>query len=245
MKLCPHIFGLFAMAMIFMPLTVQHVAAADSVLSGNKNLSSWVVGLEYVAAPDPFVGDAESASQFFSTIGYIGERFTWLGPYLNYRLLDQDWFTVSAVAELHFAGLDTDTDDPLLAGLDERESAVEIGFDVNIGYLSLYGRHDAFDTHEGGSLDLAVGQRWELTDRSRLEASVYGEWQDENRVQYYYGVTLAEIARNRPAYAPNSSTSYGANAQTRQMERLGESAFTDGFLDAMTTWVEQQTQQGQ
>lgn len=79
MKLCPYIVRLFALAITFTPLTVTHVAAQESVLATDYDISGWVVGFEYVAAPEPFVGDAESASRFVPVIGYVGERLTWLG----------------------------------------------------------------------------------------------------------------------------------------------------------------------
>ncbi len=63
MKFHLYLFGLFAMGVTFTPLTVQHVIAEESVLAADNDISGWVVGLEYIAAPDPFVGDADSASQ--------------------------------------------------------------------------------------------------------------------------------------------------------------------------------------
>lgn len=196
------------------------VAAQDNSSEHAGNYPGWIVGLGYVVAPDPFVGKAKDASQPFPIVGYLGERLTWLGPYVSYRIMDDDLFAVSAVAEVRFDGFDAESGDPLLLGLSERRSAVETGLDVDFGPLSLSARTDISGRHKGSSVELGFTQTWELGHQFGLETGVSAEWQSDDIVNYYYGVSATETSTGRPEYTPGSATNFGADVQLSY--RLGD-----------------------
>jgi outer membrane protein len=200
-------FGKQAM-MIFLLSTSMQATASDSI---SESFEGWIAGLSYSTVPSPFVGNTETESEAMPLIGYVGDRLTWLGPHLSYRLSDEGLFSARAVAELRFAGLDPSPNDPLLAGLAKQEIAVEVGFDLDVGPISFSGRQDISDKHNSSLLGVSVGNEWALTEGLILEANVNGEWQHENFVRYYYGVEAAEVSATRPAYAPDSAVNFGAD----------------------------------
>lgn len=172
----------------------------------------WVVGAGYVFAPDPFVGDPEDASRPIPIVGYIGERLTWLGPYLGYRLTDDAFVSIVAVAELGFDGFDHVTNDPALQGLVERKSAVDVGFDVEIGPFGVTARTDVSDRHGGQSVDVHVGHSWGLRDLE-IGLSVGAEWQSADLVNYYYGVSAGEATALRAPYSAGSAINFGLGVE--------------------------------
>jgi outer membrane protein len=196
---------------LFLTLVVQQAMANDQSLGLEEDSPGWLVGMGYLVAADPFVGDPEDASQVVPLVGYVGERLTWLGPHLSYRVSNSDWLYTSLVAEVRFAGFDSDSSDPALAGLDERKSTVEVGFDAGVGPLWIYARQDVGGIHKGSSFGIALGQDFQLTDRLIVEASVNGEWQDKKLLQYYYGVDENEVTEGRPVYAPGSGFNVGTD----------------------------------
>ena len=187
-------------------------AQSDSELNINE-YPGWIVGAGYVAAPDPFIGDADDASQFFPIIGYIGERLTWMGPYAEYKIFGDEMLSTSAVVDVDFSGFDSDSAEPLLGGLTERKSAVLVGFDVDYGPVSLSGRTDVSGRHNGSSFDLAFTQGMELSDKFSLEAGLSAEWQSRDIVDYYYGVTAIESTSTRPIYSPGNAINVGAGLE--------------------------------
>ena len=62
--------------------------AAIGAEPGPAEPPGWLVGAGYVVAPNPFGADVDAVSTPLPLLGYIGERRTWLGPYLRYEFVD-------------------------------------------------------------------------------------------------------------------------------------------------------------
>ncbi|MEM8982670.1 MAG: MipA/OmpV family protein [Pseudomonadota bacterium] len=188
----------------------------------------WIVGAGYVAAPDPFVGDAGNDTPF-PLIGFIGERLTWLGPNVSYQLAGNETWSVTAAGGLNFLGFDADTNDPALAGLIERDNAIEAGLDLVYGPLSLDLRQDVSGTHDGFSARIGASQGWQISRRLSLEGSVFVDYLSEDLADYYYGVSPTEALSGRAAYGVNAATNVGVGAQF--MYRINKRAFVISRID--------------
>jgi len=188
------------------------MAAASEITPGSiDSYPGWIVGAGYVAAPEPFVGNPDDASQLFPIVGYLGERLTWLGPSIEYRFWSDDLFSVSAAAEVNFQGFDQELADanqtPILSGLSKRQAALEAGFDVDAGPLSLSVRTDVSDKHGGHSAALTASQDWDISDRFAVGIAAGVDWQSKDLVRYYYGIADNEVTADRAAYRPGNALS--------------------------------------
>ncbi len=203
-------------------------AAAQSM---DNEAPGWLVGIGYVHAADPYIGDAEDASTPVPLVGYIGEHLTWLGPYLSYEWIQTDQLSLRTSLELGFDGFDSDSDDVLLAGLEKRKSALEAGIEVDYGPLSLGAKTDISNRHGGSSLSASIGNAWQLNKRLSLEASLSAQWLSRDIVDYYYGVSSAEALTSRPVYTPGQALNTGIDIQLSY--QLGERSMVFIGADAM------------
>ena len=195
------------------------VAAADSAVgqtldqSAEEQAPGWIAGLAYAVAPDPFVGDADTLSTPFPIIGYLGERFTWLGPSISYDFVADDNWTIAAAGELNFLGFEEDSAEPLLAGLTDRENAFEVGLDVAYEGIGLQVRQDISSTHDGMSANLGYATGWPVSERLALEVSLSVDYLSRDVADYYFGVSALEANTTRPQYSVGDAVNFNAGAQ--------------------------------
>lgn len=97
------------------------------------------------------------------------------------------------------------TDDPLLAGMADRDNSVEGGVNilwpikswrVGFGYFT-----DLSDNSEGQSASLRLSRRFVLSPDWQIVPGLSLEWLSKDVVDYYYGITGAEATPSRPVYA--------------------------------------------
>ncbi|MEL7297107.1 MAG: MipA/OmpV family protein [Pseudomonadota bacterium] len=172
----------------------------------------WVAGLGYFVAPDPFVGDVERQDQVFPLVGYIGERLTWLGPSLSYRLIDRDDFSLSVELDLRFEGFDSDSESAALDGLIDRDSALEAGLEMTYGPFSLVAKTDVSSTHGGTAASLGFGDDWSLTDQLGFSVQADILFRDGDLSDYYFGVSPGEARSFRPAFEVDETLGYQLSA---------------------------------
>jgi outer membrane protein len=177
-------------------------------------------------------------------VGYLGERLTWLGPYLNYRLRDADdagdGFDVNLTAALRFQGFSYDGDDPRLVGLADRDVALDVGGSIARDGVKLELMADVTGTHDGFELALSYAHDLRLNRRTTLTLSGNVAWLSENLIDYYYGVSPQEATPTRAAYAASAGTNIGVGANlnvfiTRQwmlMARARVTALADDITDS-------------
>jgi outer membrane protein len=96
-------------------------------------------------------------------------------------------------------------DDPNLAGMETRKSSLD-------GYLNALWRtpvvtigvhyyHDILNANRGDAASLRLSRNFKISDNMRLTPSIGAEWQNSDRVDYYYGVHPDEALPSRPVYA--------------------------------------------
>ncbi len=185
--------------------------ADDSSDDGGNSPPGWIVGLAYISAPDPYVGSVEDASTVVPLVGYIGERLTWIGPSIEYRLLEVSALQLGIEARYRFEGF---SDDNMLSGeLDRRDGSFDVGFTLDYGPFALDVVTDASGTHNGSEARLGAGLEFDLSDRLSVAPSVSATYKNAKLTNYYYGVNATEATANRPAYAPGSALNFAAGVE--------------------------------
>ncbi len=95
-------------------------------------------------------------------------------------------------------------DDPTLSGMEDREASIDAyvnaawraGF-VTVG-ASYY--HDILNGNRGDAASLRFLKDFRPSEKFRFTPSIGFEWQNSERVDYYYGVRPQEVRPNRPAF---------------------------------------------
>lgn len=147
---------------------------------------------------------------------YEGRYLYAHGTEFGAHLFRNDTFAVSALARYRFTRVEPG-DDPLLAGLEEREQTLDGGIAAQVrggwGQLQAEWLTDLLGRHEGQEANLTYRYRWDLGELM-LSPFVTYTWQDSNLANYYYGVSPEEAGPGLPAYLPGASQhfSYGLNA---------------------------------
>ena len=105
-------------------------------------------------------------------------------------------------------------DDPLLAGMETRKGSLDGYFNAvwstsivttGIGYY-----HDVLSSSRGDTASLRFSKKIMLNENLRLTPSIAGEWQSNERVDYYYGVHSNEVLPSRPAYTGKATVNMNA-----------------------------------
>jgi outer membrane protein len=214
---------LFLLTVLALPGSIFCVPRAEAGETRPYGWAGWMIGAGYVWAPGPYAGGARGTSDAFLLIGYAGERLTWLGPYLSYRLSGDESFELTAVAEARFEGIEDDVTEGELKGLHAREPALELGFDFGYGPLFASARADVSGRHDGFMLALGVEKEWHVADRWGLKGRIGTQWKDSKLTDYLYGIDDSETGFGLSTYAPGSSLNYQASV------RLSHS-FNDAWL---------------
>ena len=170
----------------------------------------WLVGVGHVVAPNPFGPGVDTVNTPIPLVGYIGERLTWLGPYLRYEFVDTRSASISGVIETRFEGIPDDVDAGPLAGIQARKPALEAGADVAFGRFMGSMRIDVSGRHYGYELLLGVQEKRRLGDRWLLEGRVGAVWQSADLTSHLYGVDAAEAGAELDPYEPGSALNYEA-----------------------------------
>jgi outer membrane protein len=105
-------------------------------------------------------------------------------------------------------------DDPDLAGMETRKSSLD-------GYLNALWRtslvtigahyyHDILNANRGDAASLRLSKNFKPGADVRLTPSLGAEWQNSERVNYYFGVRPEEVLAFRPAYTGTATINASA-----------------------------------
>jgi outer membrane protein len=198
-----------------------------------RETQGWLVGIGYVIAPDPYAGDVATTDKAIPLIGYVGERLTWLGPYLSYELVETGRMNLDVVLAVRFEGIEEDVSSGPLTGVQAREPALEAGVDAGYGPLLASLRADASGQHNGYEVSLSLGEDWYPAARWRLEGRAGIAWQDAKLTSHFYGVDATEAGPGLAAYEPdaalNVETSLGLSRQVGNRWRVFTSVTYEAF----------------
>jgi outer membrane protein len=208
-----------AIGMIFFVSYCACAGAARDVsqLHLHSNTGDWSLGTGFRYGMFPYVGE-ETEHDFLPLITYSGEHFFIDGTRTGFHLYDtEDWLVGTYVA-YRFGGFNED-DSKKLDGMD-RDDGVDGRFAItrktSFGDFTMDTGADIRDKSNGWDAQL----RWGKTLGG--DSFLYRPWigltyEDQNLVNYYYGVKSSEATAQRPAYETDSALewSYGIDTSYR------------------------------
>lgn len=155
---------------------------------------------------------------------FEGDWFFAHGTSAGLHLINTSQWSLDVLGRYRFDRLEASADD-YYSGLDDRDQGVDVGATLTFkqpwGDLSLTGLSDASDNHNG--------QEWDLTYRYRKTS---GRWlfspyisylyQDEDLVDYYFGVDADEANTERAQYDAGSGEFWraGLNSSYQWSQRM-------------------------
>ncbi len=161
-------------------------------------MAQWFAGFATIVPSAPYNGlDTDIMAMPF--VSYEGERLTWWGTSLSYRLteLQHDQPSMSITLDLAPNELESDDSDEL-AGIEDRAysimAGVDYGYRFSFGSLDLSVETDVSDTHNGQRAVIAF-EHPIITHPKRkwlVSIGVEAEYISRNYADYYFGVSEQE-----------------------------------------------------
>jgi outer membrane protein len=180
--------------------------------------SGWALGAAVISAPRPYVG-ADPEVLPIPLVQYESQRLYVRGITAGYRLIATRELSFDVHVQPRFDGFEND-DSPFLEGMEEPDETLDVGLglDAELGRLELglsldadvLGRSDGYEARATLGRTY-VYRRGQVIFRPEIGAS----WQNEDLIDYYYGVSAAEARPGRPAYQGDSGTSVDVGAFVR------------------------------
>ncbi|MGZ3181309.1 MAG: MipA/OmpV family protein [Telluria sp.] len=181
----------------------------------------------------PYIG-ASTGLDLIPLYMYEGPRVYVHGTRVGLKLREKERYGLDLFAEYRYEGYPYEKVPPVLAGMEKRNPAVDLG--ITYRYRRPYGNfdvellHDANHTHRGTearfeySLDLEAG-RWHFRPALTFAR------RNQSLNNYYYGVRPEEATPARPAYVAGAGTDWSLNLYsyydlTERWRALGGIGFT-------------------
>lgn len=183
---------------------------------GDQAPPRWGVGLAVVATESAYAGEGVRVLPI-PLVSYHGERFYFEGLGAGWRLIANDAFELSAVANARMDGFkvkDLGRSELARNGvdyrlLDNRDMGVDLGVKMawrgRFGELEVDMLADAINTSGGQEVSLQYGYGVNLGN-GRLTPSLGVTWQSKDMGNYYYGTLAKEVARGVVDYKPGAVT---------------------------------------
>jgi outer membrane protein len=188
---------------------------ADAAQGGGPP-RGWQAGIAAVVSDSPYAGEGTRVIPI-PLIGYEGERFYFRGITAGWRLVDKEWFELSAIAKLRLDGFDIDDlgQTELAANgldhtkLEDRDDGLDLGlaaeWNFAAGQIELEVLADVTDASGGQEVSLQYGYPLQV-GKGMLTPGVGVKWQSKDLANYYYGTLDEEVARGVVDYKPGSVT---------------------------------------
>lgn len=161
----------------------------------------------------------------FPVLGYRNDKVNFLGPFISYRLMQQDALEVTTLLRYNFAGYDS-SDSTFLNGMDDRDPSLDFG--LGLSYKEHHwttkfnALHDVMGSSNGFELNASLGKTFYFGPIF-IEPNVSLKYWDDQYVDYYYGVNSREAIAGRDAY-------FGRSALNKQLGlNISTPIFFGGF----------------
>ena len=130
-----------------------------TLLTTTIHAETWQVGILAENSRSPFLGDRRETNGL-PELGYIGERFSYVGGKLEYKLgsgQGTETYLAGQIRQRQFYSADMEFNDDLgIEGMEDRDPAFELGLGFNRqstwGQYVLEAVFDAMNVHEGYEL---------------------------------------------------------------------------------------------
>ncbi|WP_434564027.1 MipA/OmpV family protein [Pseudomonas sp. D2-30] len=200
--------------------------------------SAWGLGVGAASSQQPYKG-IDRDSEVLPLIYFENEYVRVFGPTAEIKLpsldiSDTQQLEFSLVGEYDFSGYDDD-DARILDGMSDRKGGFWAGGKVqwrnDLADVSAEWLGDVSSNSKGQRFTLGLERSWNFGEHIRLTPRLAAIWQDDNYVDYYFGVRENEARADRAAYD-------GKSGMNTEIGLRGNYMFDDHhsvFLDLKAT----------
>ncbi|MFW9266068.1 MipA/OmpV family protein [Pseudomonas sp. NR3] len=200
--------------------------------------SAWGLGVGAASSQQPYKG-IDRDSEVLPLIYFENEYVRVFGPTAEIKLpsldiSDTQQLEFSLVGEYDFSGYDDD-DARILDGMSDRKGGFWAGAKVqwrnDLADVSAEWLGDVSSNSKGQRFTLGLERSWNFGEHIRLTPRLAAIWQDDNYVDYYFGVRENEARADRAAYD-------GKSGMNTEIGLRGNYMFDDHhsvFLDLKAT----------
>lgn len=193
------------------------LAFADDASSGGN---TWGLGVGAASSQAPYT-DVDRDNTALPLL-YVENRYLRVfGPEIEFKLpslsiSDSQQLNFGIVGQYDGSGYEQD-DAPILNGMSERKNSFWAGakvvwsndvVDVGAQWLT-----DVSGNSDGQRFNLGLERTWQFGEHVTITPRLGAAWQDEESVDYYFGVRDNEIRFDRPAYSGESATNIEAGVR--------------------------------
>jgi outer membrane protein len=196
-----------------MKKTMLIIAGALCSMSASAN-DQWEYGLGIgvIGTESPYQ-DVGTDTTVFPIIYAQKGNFSLLGNQAKYTLYSNGKMQFGVLGQYRIEGYEAD-DSKFLAGMDEREGAIELGLSASLqtqyGTIKTAFLTDASNTHDGHEVKLGWEKSMQLNAKWMLRPSAEINWRSSDLNNYYFGVKNSEATANRAVYTADSGMMYRA-----------------------------------
>ncbi len=227
------------------PLRLALVAASAALLSvprpsiaqqqQDAAATPWAVGLGVATSQRPYAGDSNKTIPF-PFVSYENGWFRIAGIGADLKLGAAGPFTFALRAKYALADGYKSGDAPILNGMQDRKGSLWLGpavqWNSDVAKLSFEVLGDTLGKSKG--IEARFGAEHDFHAGSFMfTPHAAAEFVDRKYVDYYYGVTAAEAAADRPAYAGRSTVNLEAGLRTAFVVDKANSVFVDAGVKAL------------
>ncbi len=200
-------------------LLAGNLEAKDAVDPGQAN-NTWVVGIAGGAVNNPYAGE-DNEGIIIPRIRYNGDRLFFNEKGLGLNLFTQGSLSGGLILKGDGSFLSDDKDyrgNAKLAGLRERDHALEGGFYINhttdAGRLRFSAVSDVSNEHKGHTVgleyiaDMEFGA-WNINPYAGVE------WMSDDKVDHHFGVRSNEVTASRALYKGDDSVNFATGVRGR------------------------------
>jgi len=174
--------------------------------------SQWSLGAGVISTGSPYAG-TDSEVLVLPMITYEGEKLSFKGFSLDYKLLEDKGFNWSVILEPGDNFDTSDSDIEAIRALDDRKlslyAGTQISYATRFGKVSASATHDVIGHGDGAKFKTNYSYPIKLSKQLMLIPSVGVELNSSNVSNYYYGVTQDESTTYAP-YELGSTVNYNA-----------------------------------
>lgn len=193
------------------PFAKTKFEVADKNISVDVELQKfkkkWSLGVAVLTTVSPYV---ESKPHYLPLpiITYQGDKLDVLATQVHYSLWRNEKWDISLGAKLNFDGYNSDYS-YIFEGMSDRKLTIEGGLKLQYHWnknwtLQSDGYYDMLNVSNGFNGSLFVARSFG-NDKWKITPSLGVHWEDENYVDYYYGVKNSEVNSDRFEYHPGFS----------------------------------------
>ncbi|HEY9026638.1 MAG TPA: MipA/OmpV family protein [Burkholderiaceae bacterium] len=204
-----------AVALVLPAWALADEPAGDGMSPAASGSSSWALGVAIGISQRPY-RDADNKTLALPLLMYENRWVRFGGTGLDLKLPSAGPVSFALRARYSFDGYDAD-DAPILNGMEDRKSSFWLGgaarwhnpvVDVSAEWVG-----DA-SSHSKGQQFKLVLERGFRAGAFEFTPRLGASWLDRKYVDYYYGVTAAEVRADRPFYEGKSTVNAEVGLRT-------------------------------